>query len=236
VRSAEALGRVRLSASFFMRDFLHSEIAAIYGMANMPDDPDLAIAAGWPLRASAGAVAGDVRSAGHPVRLPFARSQRLRQRAFSQLRLQREKSGTPHLGSAQRDGGMGAVTSIVIPWLVDRLDRGVTWQSMAWWIHDHLPYSELQFFPKLAAFKIGWHERPRRRISSFAPPRGVLTKPGLANHGGDHSEWYRGFPALAGRSGISPGYPTVLGYSAQRRSRGAAVMDATPKSRRYRST
>jgi hypothetical protein len=27
VRSLEELGRVRLSASFFMRDFLHSEIA-----------------------------------------------------------------------------------------------------------------------------------------------------------------------------------------------------------------
>jgi hypothetical protein len=94
------------------------------------------------------------------------------------------------------DGGMGAMTSIVVPWPVDRLDRGIIWQSMAWWIHDHLPYSELQFFPKLAAFNIGWHERPRRRISSFVSPRGVLTKPGLPNHEGDHSEWYRGFPAL----------------------------------------
>ena len=46
VRSAEALGRVRLSASFFMRDFLYSEIANVQGIANLPDDPDLAIAAG----------------------------------------------------------------------------------------------------------------------------------------------------------------------------------------------
>ena len=29
-----------------MRDFLHSEIAAMTGMPNLPDDPDLAIAAG----------------------------------------------------------------------------------------------------------------------------------------------------------------------------------------------
>ena len=68
-----------------------------------------------------------------------------------------------------------------------------------WWIHDHLPYSELQFFPKLAAFNIGWHEFPRRRISSFTPPRGVLTKPGLPNHEGDHSDQYRGFPTHASR-------------------------------------
>src|SRR5436190_16133430 len=46
VRTAEALGRVRLSPSFFMRDFLYSEIAAIMGMRNLPNDPDLAIAAG----------------------------------------------------------------------------------------------------------------------------------------------------------------------------------------------
>jgi len=46
VRSAEALGRVRLSHTFFMRDFLHSEIGNVHGIPNLPDDPDLAIAAG----------------------------------------------------------------------------------------------------------------------------------------------------------------------------------------------
>src|SRR5215467_13308905 len=46
VRSLEELGRIRLSASFFMRDFLHSEIADFHGIPNIPDDPDLAIAAG----------------------------------------------------------------------------------------------------------------------------------------------------------------------------------------------
>ena len=46
VRSLEQLGRVRLSSSFFMRDFLHSEIADLHGIANVSDDPDLAIAAG----------------------------------------------------------------------------------------------------------------------------------------------------------------------------------------------
>src|SRR4029077_3769598 len=46
VRSLEEFGRVRLSASFFMRDFLHSEIANFHGIPNIPDDPDLAIAAG----------------------------------------------------------------------------------------------------------------------------------------------------------------------------------------------
>ena len=33
------LGRVRLSKSFFMRDMLHSEIAQIHGLSNVPDNP-----------------------------------------------------------------------------------------------------------------------------------------------------------------------------------------------------
>ena len=35
-RSLETLGRMRLSRSFFMRDFLHSEIANFYGVPNIP--------------------------------------------------------------------------------------------------------------------------------------------------------------------------------------------------------
>jgi len=69
MKALEDLGRVRLSPNFFMRDFLYSEIAAFYGIANIPDDPDLAIAAGTrlcegllePLHATFGHVA--IRSA-----------------------------------------------------------------------------------------------------------------------------------------------------------------------------
>ena len=43
VDALENLGRVRLSPSFFMRDFLYSEIANFYGVQNIPEDPDLAI-------------------------------------------------------------------------------------------------------------------------------------------------------------------------------------------------
>ena len=39
----ENLGRVRLSSSFYMRDFLYSEISNFYGVPNVPADPDLAI-------------------------------------------------------------------------------------------------------------------------------------------------------------------------------------------------
>ena len=103
VRSAETLGRVRLSRSFFMRDFLYSEIANVHGMTNLPDDPDLATAAGRglcehllePLQATLGRLA--IRSA---YRAPGG--ERLRQRAFPELRLERTRSRAPYLGSAQR--------------------------------------------------------------------------------------------------------------------------------------
>ncbi len=49
VKALEELGRVRLSENFFMRDFLYSEIANLYGLPNVPDDPDLAIEAGTAL-------------------------------------------------------------------------------------------------------------------------------------------------------------------------------------------
>jgi hypothetical protein len=197
VQSAEEFGRVRLSQSFFMRDFLYSDIANIHGMTNLPDNPDLAIAAGRglcehllePLQATFGRVA--IRSA---YRSPQVNA--FGNANFHNCGSNERNRGRHIWDQRSADGGMGAMATIVVPWLVDRLAAGVTWQAMAWWIHDHLPYSELQFFPKLAAFNIGWHERPQRRITSFAPPRGLLTKPGMANHAGDHSEHYPGFPKL----------------------------------------
>ena len=195
VRSLETLGRVRLSHSFFMRDFLHSEIADFYGVPNIPEDPDLAIAAGRrlceellePLQAAFGRLA--IRSA---YRAPAvnALGNRLRLSCASN-----ERNYGRHIWDRRdSEGCIGAMTSVVVPWFVDHYVAGVDWRAMAWWIHEHLPYSQLQFFPKLAAFNIGWRERPRRRIDSFIAPRGCLTRPGMANQAGDHSHHYPEFP------------------------------------------
>jgi hypothetical protein len=208
VRSAEAFGRVRLSPNFFMRDFLYSEIAAINGMSNLPDDPATAIAAGKglcenllePLQATFGRLA--IRSA---YRSPEVNGFGCKHRLSC---ASNQKNIARHIWDQRSGKGIGAVTSVVIPWLADRLDSGVTWQAMAWWIHDHLPYSELQFFPKLAAFNIGWHERPKRTIYSYIPPRGYLTRPGYPNHEGSHAHLYRGFPQL-----VLPIYERIEGHT-----------------------
>jgi hypothetical protein len=198
MKALEELGRVRLSASFFMRDFLYSEIANFYGLPNIPDDPDLAIEAGRrlcnellePLQETFGGIA--VRSAYRSARVnKFGNDNKLNCAS-------NEKNFAGHIWDRRDgDGCMGATACIVVPWVADRADAD--WRSLAWWIHDHLPYSRMEFYPKLLAFNINWHERPLRAISgAFPPHRGNLTKPGMDNHEGSHAEWYEGFPPLRG--------------------------------------
>ena len=93
---------------------------------------------------------------------------------------------------------MGATACIVIPWFADRFAESGDWRPLAWFVHDHLPYSRLCFFPRLAAFNIQWHERPARRIDSYAPPKGCLIRPGMPGFEADHAALYAGFPPFRG--------------------------------------
>jgi hypothetical protein len=180
-----------------MRDFLYSEIANLNGMPNIPEDPDLAIAAGTrlceellePLNATFGRIA--IRSA---YRSPTVN-------AFGNAKgLNCAKNEANYAGHIwdRRDaaGCMGATACVVIPWFADRYEAGTDWRAMAWWVHDHLPYSAMQFFPIRAAFNITWREAPERSIYSFVEPKGWLTKPGMPDHEADHSRWFEGFPRL----------------------------------------
>lgn len=197
MRALEELGRVRLSENFFMRDFLYSEIAAFYGVPNIPDDPDLAIMAGRRL----------CEEALEPLRARFGRiSIRSAYRSPAVNRLGNEKnlscgSNDSNFGGhiwdrRAADGSIGATATIVVHALIPYYERTGRWESIAWWIHDHLPYDELEFFPRFAAFNYGHGDRRRRRILSFIPPRrGVLTKPGMANAEGRHGPEYRAWLA-----------------------------------------
>ncbi|MCC3243989.1 hypothetical protein LG047_01420 [Methylocystis sp. WRRC1] len=197
VGALEQFGRARLSRNFFMRDFLYSEISAISGISNIPDNPDLAIKAGSrlceellePLQATFGRIA--IRSAFRSCAVnSFGNENRLNC-------AKNEANYAGHIWDRlDSNGRMGATACIVVPWFMDRFEAGADWRSLAWWIHDHLPYSTLYFFPKLCAFNICWREEPERRIDSYIKPAGCLTKPGMQNHSGDHSEWYEGFPKL----------------------------------------
>ena len=192
MRALEELGRVRLSPNFFMRDFLYSEIASFYGLSNIPDDPHLAIAAGRKL----------CEEALEPLMARFGRiSIRSAYRSPEVNRFGNEHnlscaSNDSNFGGhiwdrRTAEGGIGATASIIVHALIPWYERTGSWEPLAWWIHDHLPYDELEFFPKFAAFNYGHGDRQNRRILSYIPPRrGVLTKPGMANHAGDHSAYY----------------------------------------------
>jgi hypothetical protein len=197
MKGLEELGRVRLSKNFFFRDFLFSEIANFYAIPNMPEDPDLAIEAGRhlceellePLQATFGRL--HLRSGYRCAKVnEFGNRNNLNCSSNA-------NTAADHIWD-RRDarGFMGATACVVVPWLIDNHEREGDWQKLAWWIHDHLPYSSIMVFPKLWAMNIQWHEKPARRIRSFAEPRGVLTKIGMPNNEGDHSEHYIGFPAL----------------------------------------
>ena len=74
VKSLEDLGRVRLSENFFMRDFLYSEVANLYGIPNIPDDPDLAIETGRALCENLlEPLQGKIRAHLDPLRLSLPR-------------------------------------------------------------------------------------------------------------------------------------------------------------------
>lgn len=192
VRALEEFGRTRLSNSFFMRDFLYSEIAAINGFQNLPDDPGLAIAAGKrlcedllePLQRQFGRIS--VRSAYRsPEVNRFGNANKLNCAT-------NERNFAGHIWDRRDDNGhMGATACVIVNRFIPYYERTGDWEALAWWIHDHLPYSDMEFFPKFAAFNLQWHEAPTRSIYSFIPPRrGRLTKPGMANWTGRHEEAY----------------------------------------------
>ena len=196
VKSLETLGRVRLSQSFYMRDFLYSEISNFHGIPNIPDFPDVAIKACSslcqellePLNSTFGRISifsgyrsPSVNQFGNDNKLNCASN---------------EANYASHIFDYQDStGAIGATVSVVIPWFSDQYENGKSWQDLAWWIHDHLPHCGLYFFLSLAAFNITWHEKNKEKtIHSYIAPKGCLTKKGMSNYEVNHCEYYEYFP------------------------------------------
>ncbi|WP_121064114.1 hypothetical protein [Chachezhania antarctica] len=198
--SLETLGRVRLSKHFYMRDFLYSEIANFHALQNIPDDPDLAIETGRrlcedlldPLEETFGRIG--VRSG---YRSPALN------RFGNEHALNCARNDHPiecHIWDRGRGADRIAGASIVIPWFADQYEQGRDWRDLAWWIHDHLPYSGLWFFPKLCAFNIDWRPEPLRTISSYIAPRGKLLAAGAepGENSAERRARYADFPPFRG--------------------------------------
>lgn len=179
VAALTELGRVRLSKSFFMRDMLHSEIAQVHGLLNAPDDPDLAIEAGRrlcedllePLQDQFGRLA--IRSAYRSREVNAFGNRMQREKKPGYTCASNEKNAAKHIWDMRdSDGCMGAMACVVVPSYYDAHPEPGGWQGLAGWIDANLNYSTLYFFPTYWAVNIGWHERPKRRIDSYAEPKG----------------------------------------------------------------
>ena len=176
--SLETLGRVRLSRHFFMRDFLYSEIGNFHQIQNIPGNPDLAIETGRafcetlldPLEETFGRIG--VRSGYRSPEL---------NRFGNENRLNCARNTHPlecHIWDRGTGGDRIAGASLVIPWFADQYALGRDWRDLAWWMYDHLPFSEIFFFPKLCAFNLSWRPEPLGRIDSYIAPRGTLLAAG----------------------------------------------------------
>jgi len=193
--SLDKFGRTRLSKHFFMRDFLYSEISNFYGIPNIPENPELAIEAGKhlceellePLNATFGRIT--VRSAYRsPTVNQFGNQNKLNCAA-------NETNFAHHIWDHHdSEGKFGATACVAIPWFMDKYANGAKWESLAYWIHDHLPYSELEFFDGkgMCSFNISWHEKPKKYIHSWINRHQVLLKHAVDVRG--FETWYSDFP------------------------------------------
>ena len=169
----EKLGRVSLSKSFHMREFLYSEIAVHHRLRNVPRDVDAAVYAGRqlcerllePLQEAFGRV--HVRSG--------YRSHAVNLEGVDKHKCAKDNDGFHVWDRPTTSGhGAGAMACISIP----RVSKAV-WEgkaddlAVAWWIVDHLPdWSCLEFFatPTYAdelSFNIGWHEKAFETITTW---------------------------------------------------------------------
>lgn len=205
VAALNEFGRIRLSQHFYMRDFLFSDIAAVHGLLNAPDDPDLAVEVGErlsqdllePLQRAFGRTA--IRSAYRSCEVNGLGNAMQKAGKSGYTCASNEANYADHIWDRpDANGCKGATACIVLPEFVDAFPNPGDWTRLAWWIHDHLPYASLWFFPTNWAFNIQWHERPTRMISSYAgwqaesgwKKQGTLTKLGMPNHEGSHAhEW-----------------------------------------------
>lgn len=199
VKTLEELGRVCLSESFFMRDFLYSEISQIERIPNIPDNPDVAIEAGKnlcenvlePIQKKLGRIS--IRSAYRSPAVNAKGSENKNQYNCSS----NESSFGHHIWDyPDKNGHLGATACIIVNSFIPYYEETNHWQALAWWIHDNVEgYSSMYFFPRYAAFNIRWCEDPEKTIKSYIQPKGTLTKPGMENatetHENDYEEYLK---------------------------------------------
>ena len=174
----DRLGRIALSESFHMREFLYSEIAVHYQLRNVPDKEriDIAIEAGSklcslllePLQKQFGRV--HVRSG--------YRSREVNAAGVQKHNCAADNRGFHTWDHPSENNGIGATACISVPGVSKAVfDGTVSYESMAWWVYDNLPeWSHLEFFATAehsdeVCFNIGWLEQPLKTMTSCVADR-----------------------------------------------------------------
>lgn len=157
-RELDRIGRIRLSRSFLFRDFLHSEIAAAYGIINKPDNLDLAVDTGsrlcvelleplqeefGPIRIRSGYRSAALNAFGHKHHLNCASN---------------EKNYAAHIWDRlDEEGRKGASACVVIPSLFGSKSTSDSIEkSISVWARKHPSCDHIRFFKQPATFNIGW--------------------------------------------------------------------------------
>ncbi len=173
----DKIGRVRLSEHFYMRQFLYSEIAAAFGIVNIPDNEALAIETGTQLCQQI--LEPLVTKFGPIVIRSGFRSEKLNEYGHKH----RMHCGTNESNYAYHiwdrldtNGKKGAAACIVIPSFNDGKTEMKTQQDLANYLNDHVPYHQVTFFSRNNAFNIGWHEKPIKTIYSLKPKPHFISK------------------------------------------------------------
>jgi hypothetical protein len=156
----EKLGRVRLSQNFYFRQFLYSEIAVAYGIANIPDNEELAIEAGTnlcelvlepivkefgPVIIRSGFRSATLNAFGHQRKLNCASN---------------ERNYAAHIwDNLDAQGRMGASACIVIPAFNDGRAKYQGWDELSEHLQTTLPCTKPKRFKHDNAFNIGWRNK-----------------------------------------------------------------------------
>ena len=169
----EKLGRVSLSKSFHMREFLYSEIAVHHRLRNVPQDVKAAVYAGQQL---CGKLLEPLHEAFGRIHVRSGyRSHAVNQQGIDKHNCAIDNDGFHVWDRLTTSGhGAGAVACISIPRVSAMAREGkVDDLAIAWWIVDHLPdWSCLEFFvtPAYAdelSFNIGWHQKAIKVITTW---------------------------------------------------------------------
>ena len=179
VDELDSLGRERLSKNFYMREFLHSEVAARFNVVNYPDEPEAALQTGRllcgtllePLQDKFGRIS--IRSGFRSSTL----NSLCHEKGFNCA--ENSKAYGRHIWDVPSEKyGYGAMACVVIPSVHDAVCGGIAIDEFACWVDSNLPYCFVSVFQNQTAINICCSEKPKKDIYSRIEPSGLLFRSG----------------------------------------------------------